>query len=87
MDVLGLQALLQLMFQSLGLFLGNCLVAMGLSKVVVSLAINAFQMGFARYFLLQTMDKTLSIMGRIAQIRRSLHQNALQIVVSFRVTY
>jgi hypothetical protein len=75
------------MFQSLGPFLGNCLVAMGLSKAVVSLATNAFQMGFVRYFPLQTMAKTLSIMERIARIRRFLHQNAQQIVVSIDVTF
>jgi hypothetical protein len=79
--------LLQQIFQSLGQFLDNCRVAMALLKVVVSLATNAFQMGFARYFPLQTMDKILSIMERIAQIRHSLHQNAQQTVVSIRVSF
>jgi len=87
LDVLGLQVLLQLTLHSRGPFLDNCLVAMGLSKAVVSLATNAFQMGFARYFPLQTMDKIPSIMERIAQTRHSLHQNAQQTVVSIRVNF
>jgi hypothetical protein len=69
------------MFQSPGPFLDNCLVAMGLSKAVVSLATNAFQMGFVRYFPLQTVAKIPYIMERIAQIRRSLHQNVQRTVV------
>ena len=87
LGVLGLQVLLQLTFQSLGPFLDNCLVAMGLSKAVVSLATNAFQMEFARYSPLQITDKILSIMERIAQIPHSLHQNAHQTVVSIRTTF
>jgi len=57
-------------------------VAMGLSKAAVSLATNVFQIGFVRYFPLQTMGKNLYIMERIAQIQHSLHQSAQQIVVS-----
>jgi hypothetical protein len=85
--VLGRQASLQPMSQSLGLFPDNCLVAMELSKAVASLATNAFQMGYVKYFPSQTMAKVLYIMVHIARIRRSLHQNALQTVVSIAVTF